>query len=788
MTRNTGIRLLMTFVVVVGCSPQSETPQPADVPMERADADAQRDIVGDDVSDILDVTDVPPDIARDVPPDIAPDVPPDIPPTGLSEAGTCPSGQTHCEASGCRDLSTDAANCGACGHACVLPHASATCTASTCAIASCTTGFSDCDATPDNGCEREGPCPAVFRPTSPSCAIQTYTAPATGTYRITAIGGRAGCSVDGAGTRMRGDFGLTGGAVLLILVGRQGTPAIGCSGGYNGWASTGGGGTFVVQGASPLIVAGGGGDYSPAVVGNDGASGVDGPGGVAGADARGWGFSSRTFTATSVCDDTGSPGYGTGGCCGLSPYAYEACTRMYCRGAGGGYSGGGDGGGGGGSYNSGVNQENAAGVGTGDGSVSIVMLSATLCSTGGTVCAERCADTSNETANCGGCRRVCALANAVATCAAGACAVARCDAGYFDCDGAPANGCETRCALPNATARCAAGACEVATCAEHFGNCDGNPANGCETDLRVDAAHCGSCAGACALAHAAATCVDAQCQIATCDAGFVDCDHAPSNGCERAGECATLTFVPTLPACVIQSYTIPATGTYRIAAAGGGPSGFAGGGAVMAGTFRLVRGAVLSLLVGQRIHSSWGGLSSSGGGGSFVVQDTTPLVIAGGSGGYGNVPYSSQGGQITEGAARGADAVSDSITISRGGPGGTAGGPGSLGGGAAGASGGEGGLGFVGRSFVPGAACTAFGGEGGRADSGGAFVALGGGGGGGGYSGGGGGGGDPGGHAPGPHAGMGGGGGSYNSGLNSENREGANTGDGWITITLLTIE
>ncbi len=46
-----------------------------------------------------------------------------------------------------------------------------------------------------------------------------------------------------------------------------------------------------------------------------------------------------------------------------------------------------------------------------------------------------------------------------------------------------------------------------------------------------------------------------------------------------------------------------------------------------------------------------------------------------------------QGGQITEGAARGADAVSDSITISKGGPGGTLGGPCSPGGGAAGASG-----------------------------------------------------------------------------------------------------
>lgn len=35
---------------------------------------------------------------------------------------------------------------------------------------------------------------------------------------------------------------------------------------------------------------------------------------------------------------------------------------------------------------------------------------------------------------------------------------------------------------------------------------------------------------------------------------------------------------------------------------------------------------------------------------------------------------------------------------------------------------------------------------------------------------------------------TGGSGGSYNSGLISENREGANTGDGWITITQLAIK
>ena len=87
---------------------------------------------------------------------------------------------------------------------------------------------------------------------------------------------------------------------------------------------------------------------------------------------------------------------------------------------------------------------------------------------------------------------------------------------------------------------------------------------------------------------------------------------------------------------------MPYTGDYRIEAIGaaGGydkrrnSDQYRGRGARMIGTFRLSKGEVIEILVGQE-----GGInnlyySSGGGGGTFVVrEDNTPLIIAGGGGG-----------------------------------------------------------------------------------------------------------------------------------------------------------
>ncbi|PKN54487.1 MAG: hypothetical protein CVU56_26305 [Deltaproteobacteria bacterium HGW-Deltaproteobacteria-14] len=119
-----------------------------------------------------------------------------------------------------------------------------------------------------------------------------------------------------------------------------------------------------------------------------------------------------------------------------------------------------------------------------------------------------------------------------------------CPALTADCDGDEANGCETPidtltdcgacgapCALDHADASCDDGDCRVATCDAGYDDCDLAANNGCEARLDT-LTDCGACGAACVLAHAASACADAQCALTACDNGFDDCDADPANGCE----------------------------------------------------------------------------------------------------------------------------------------------------------------------------------------------------------------------------------------------------------------
>ena len=87
---------------------------------------------------------------------------------------------------------------------------------------------------------------------------------------------------------------------------------------------------------------------------------------------------------------------------------------------------------------------------------------------------------------------------------------------------------------------------------------------------------------------------------------------------------------------------MPHTGNYRIEAIGaaGGydlrinSSQYRGRGARMIGTFRLNKGEVIQIPVGQEGGINKRAYSSGGGGGTFVVRGAdTPLIIAGRGGG-----------------------------------------------------------------------------------------------------------------------------------------------------------
>jgi len=150
--------------------------------------------------------------------------------------------------------------------------------------------------------------------------------------------------------------------------------------------------------------------------------------------------------------------------------------------------------------------------------------------------------------NCGGCNKVCNLANATATCSAGACAIASCNSGFADCNKMPADGCETNtntstsncgscgsaCVTPNATPTCSNGTCGIGTCNPNFANCDGNVANGCEVNTQTDPLNCGGCGLKCNLPNAIAGCTNGTCTVVQCSPGYGDCDGNASNGCETS--------------------------------------------------------------------------------------------------------------------------------------------------------------------------------------------------------------------------------------------------------------
>ena len=93
-----------------------------------------------------------------------------------------------------------------------------------------------------------------------------------------------------------------------------------------------------------------------------------------------------------------------------------------------------------------------------------------------------------------------------------------------------------------------------------------------------------------------------------------------------------------------QQWTVPATGTYNIVAAG---AYGATPGRVVSGDVDLYEGQVLSLLVGQQPTPLTSNVADNvtvgGGGGTFVVSGGTPLMVAsGGDGGAYSVGYLSR--------------------------------------------------------------------------------------------------------------------------------------------------
>jgi hypothetical protein len=261
-----------------------------------------------------------------------------------------------------------------------------------------------------NGTDGSGGCdgpPVVFMLSE---QVDTFVVPGCATQiTIEAWGAQGGDNITlddlgGRGARMRGDFAVTPGEELSIVVGSRGANAT--EGDALNGAGGGGGGSFVWRTASEelLIAAGGGGgsaltvDPEPHFWGKDGVVGTNGsgsrshdefgdsPGGAAGTNGKtvsgsggnGWITVLVVPDGQPSCTYGGDGGYGGGGGSGCAPNTPCDVGTMHTAGGGGGYSGGGAGGscyhfggGGGGSFNGGKNQDNAPGVQSGDGLVEI---------------------------------------------------------------------------------------------------------------------------------------------------------------------------------------------------------------------------------------------------------------------------------------------------------------------------------------------------------------------------------------------------------------------------------
>ncbi len=257
--------------------------------------------------------------------------------------------------------------------------------------------------------------------------VQSWTVPYSGAYRIQTYGA-AGGGNGGAGASMLGDFNLSAGQVLKIVVGQKGINGTGGPFGYCGGG--GGGGSYVVSGTNSLLIAagGGGGGLVGSTQGGNGLNGTSGgsvynngggTGGNGGQNgisngeaAGGGGFltdggnsannnqlpceGGKSFLNGSAGGQSGYNGSYFGGHGGFGGGGSGWNNIWNRSGGGGGYSGGQGGtwnsspvaiAGGGGSYNSGSNQTNNSGVNSGDGEVTITLLyGVSISQTSGILC------------------------------------------------------------------------------------------------------------------------------------------------------------------------------------------------------------------------------------------------------------------------------------------------------------------------------------------------------------------------------------------------------------------
>jgi len=155
-------------------------------------------------------------------------------------------------------------------------------------------------------------------------------------------------------------------------------------------------------------------------------------------------------------------------------------------------------------------------------------------------------DLNTDVNNCGFCFNQCPGTVGTPICDNGSCDISSCNPGLEDCDPNDGvqcetdiwsdpnncNGCGLVCSLDHASALCSTGSCVVDQCDSGWGDCNNQDPDGCERDVTSDPNNCGFCGNVCSFDNASAACVDSNCQLDSCDAGYYNINGDPGDGCE----------------------------------------------------------------------------------------------------------------------------------------------------------------------------------------------------------------------------------------------------------------
>jgi hypothetical protein len=428
---------------------------------------------------------------------------------------TCGTGLTACMGA-CANLASSTLHCGACGNACpARPHATSSCARGACGII-CDSGFADCNNDPVDGCEvdtrgDERNCGACAR----VCALANATAVCVaGSCQLEACAaGFGNC-----------DANATNGCEADVLTSAANCGACGTRCALPNATASCGSGRCAIQRCDA------------------GFADCDGNA------ANGCETSTATPTNCGACRQVCAPANAAPGCAG------GVCAILSCNGSWADCDG---------NVANGCEVDlasdrahcGACGRACAAGMLCSARVCTTTCALPTLACGMDCVDVASDPAHCGACGRRCTARAryALPLCRSGVCSTA-CEAGWGDCDGMEPTGCETQlnslahcgacrlpCELPNATESCATGACRVVSCDAGWADCNGMPLDGCETRVSDNPMACGGCGIVCAAGpRASSRCTAGRCEL-LCDAGYVDCDLDPRNGCELevGGRCTT---------------------------------------------------------------------------------------------------------------------------------------------------------------------------------------------------------------------------------------------------------